>query len=141
VGQVIDRACADISDPAEVFAVSLRISGRLGWTHPDIARFLTGVGLESVDASRGLAPRALRDIRAGQAAGCFHRHRRADRAQRRGRRPARAAAVARADIRNEWMRHPWTSSAEACLRLLGVPAPEAARLAAASLPPDGAVSR
>jgi AcrR family transcriptional regulator len=70
-GQVIDQACADISDPAEVFAVSLRISGRLGWTHPDIARFLTGVGLESVDASRGLAPRALRDIRAGQAAGCF----------------------------------------------------------------------
>ena len=27
-GQVIDQACADISDPAEVFAVSLRISGR-----------------------------------------------------------------------------------------------------------------
>ena len=66
---MIDQACADISDPAEVFAVSLRISGRLGWTHPDIARFLTSVGLESVDASRGLAPRALRDIRAGQAAG------------------------------------------------------------------------
>jgi len=73
-GQVIDQACADISDPAEVFVVSLRISGRLGWTHPDIARFLTGAGLESLDASRGLAPRALRDIR------------------------------------NEWMRHPWTSS-------------------------------
>src|SRR6202035_4847619 len=67
-GQVIDQACADISDPAEVFAVSLRISGRLGWTHPDLARFLTGVGL---DSSRGLAPRALRDIQAGQAAGCF----------------------------------------------------------------------
>src|SRR6201986_1395664 len=54
-GQVIDQACAAISDPAEGFAVSLRISGRLGWTPPDIARFLTGVGLESVDASRGLA--------------------------------------------------------------------------------------
>src|ERR1043166_4727739 len=34
-GQVIDQACADISDPAEVFAVSLRISARLGWTYPD----------------------------------------------------------------------------------------------------------
>src|SRR6516164_5583302 len=33
-GQVVDQACADISDPAEVFAVSLRISGRVGWTHP-----------------------------------------------------------------------------------------------------------
>jgi hypothetical protein len=67
---VIDQACADISDPAEAFAVSLRISGRLGWTHPDIARFLTGVGLESLDSSRGLALRALRDIQVGQAAGC-----------------------------------------------------------------------
>src|SRR5437763_15591019 len=34
LGQVIDQACADISDPAEVFAVSLRVYGRLGWTHP-----------------------------------------------------------------------------------------------------------
>jgi len=41
------------------FAVSLRIPGRPGWTHPDIARFLTGVGLESLDSSRGLAPRDL----------------------------------------------------------------------------------
>ena len=39
-GQVIDRACADISDPAEVFAVLLRISGRLGWTHPEAARLV-----------------------------------------------------------------------------------------------------
>jgi len=31
--------------------------------------------------------------------------------------------------------------AEACLRLLGVPASEAARLVASSLPPIGAVSR
>src|SRR5262249_3787226 len=68
LGQVIDQACADISDPAEAFAVSLRISGRLGWTHPDIARFLTGVSLEALDASRGWRP-GLRDIQAGQAAG------------------------------------------------------------------------
>jgi AcrR family transcriptional regulator len=27
LGQVIDQACADISDPAEAFAVSLRVSG------------------------------------------------------------------------------------------------------------------
>ena len=45
-GQMIDRACAGISDPAELFAVSLRISGRLGWTHPEIGRFLTGAGLD-----------------------------------------------------------------------------------------------
>ena len=45
-----------------MFAVSLRISGRLGWTHPDIARFLTGVGLEALDASRGLAQTRSRVI-------------------------------------------------------------------------------
>jgi AcrR family transcriptional regulator len=32
-GQMIDHACTAITDPAEVFAVSFRISGRLGWTH------------------------------------------------------------------------------------------------------------
>ena len=56
---------------AEVFAVSFRISGRLGWTNPDIARFLTGAGLDLLDSSTGLAPRALRDLKAGQAAGRF----------------------------------------------------------------------
>src|SRR6478752_9668548 len=67
-GQVIDQACADINDPAELFAVSLRISGRLGWTHPDLARFLLGAGLDILQTHRGLAPRALRDIKIGQAA-------------------------------------------------------------------------
>jgi AcrR family transcriptional regulator len=135
-GQVIDQACADISDPAEVFAVSLRISGRLGWTHPDIARFLTGVGLETLDASRGLAPRALRDIRAGKAAGRF---------------TVTDAEIALSAVAGGLLgllrsreRHPERVDetsvdqlTEACLRLLGVPAPEAARLVASCLPPVG----
>ena len=69
--QMIDGACSGVDDPAEVFATSLRISGRLAWTHPDIAGFITGAGLELLDAPRGLGARALRDIRAGQAAGRF----------------------------------------------------------------------
>ena len=69
--EMIDAACAGLDDPAEVFAISLRISGRLAWTHPEIAAFITGAGLDLLDAPRGLAPRALRDIRAGQAAGRF----------------------------------------------------------------------
>ena len=69
--QLIDAACAGLDDPAEVFATSLRISGRLAWTHPEIAAFITGAGLDLLEAPRGLAPRALRDIRAGQAAGRF----------------------------------------------------------------------
>src|SRR5690348_6550950 len=52
-GQMIDQACEGIGDPAELFAVSFRISGRLGWTHPDIARFLTGAGLALLDDSNG----------------------------------------------------------------------------------------
>ncbi|MEU7908310.1 TetR/AcrR family transcriptional regulator [Actinoplanes sp. NPDC049118] len=70
-GQMIDRACAGLDDPAEVFATSLRISGRLGWTHPDLAGFITGAGLDLLAVPRGLAPRALRDIKSGQAAGRF----------------------------------------------------------------------
>ena len=147
MGQVIDRACADISDPAEVFAVSLRISGRLGWTHPDIARFLTGVGLESVDASRGLAPRALRDIRAGQAAGCFTV---AD-----AQIALSAVAGGLLGLLRSRERHPERVDetsvdqlTEACLRLLGVPGPRTGprlswRSADASyrtLPPPGPVS-
>jgi len=68
-GQMIDRVSAGISDPAELFAAGMRISGRLGWTHPDIAGFLTGAGLDALDIPVGLAPRALRDIQAGQDAG------------------------------------------------------------------------
>ena len=139
-GQVVDQACADISDPAEVFAVSLRISWRLGWTRPDIARFLTGVTPRTLDASRGLVPRALRDIQAGQAAGRFTVT------------DAKIALSAVAGgllgllrLRERNPEHVDETTvdqlAEACLRLLGVPAPEAARLVASPLPPVGAVSR
>src|SRR5580704_16244659 len=36
-GRMIDRASAGISDPAEVFSLSLRLSARLSWTHPEVA--------------------------------------------------------------------------------------------------------
>jgi AcrR family transcriptional regulator len=135
-GQMIDRATASISDPAEVFAVGLRISGRLGWTHPDIAGFLTGTGLDALDIPIGLAPRALRDIQAGQAAGRF---------------TVPDAEIALSAVAGGLLgllrmcqRHPERVTeasvdqlAEAVLRLLGLPAPEAARLAALPLPDTG----
>src|SRR6201990_1221007 len=68
-GQLIDRASVGITDPAELFAVGTRISGRLGWTHPEIAGFLAGAGLAVLDIPIRLAPRALRDIEAGKGAG------------------------------------------------------------------------
>jgi AcrR family transcriptional regulator len=135
-GQMIDRATANVSDPAEVFAVGLRISGRLGWTHPDIAGFLTGAGLDALDIPVGLAPRALRDIQAGQSAGRF---------------TIPDAEIALSAVAGGLLgllrmcqRHPERVTeasvdqlAEAVLRLLGVPAAEAARLAALPLPDTG----
>jgi AcrR family transcriptional regulator len=132
-GQMIDRATGGITDPAELFAVGLRISGRLGWTHPDIAGFLTGAGLDALDIPVGLAPRALRDIEAGQATGRF---------------TVPDAEIALSAVAGGLLgllricqRDPERVDetavdqlAEAELRLLGVPAPEAARLAAAPLP-------
>src|ERR1700735_3992123 len=51
----------------QLFAAATRITGRLGWTHPEIAGFLAGAGLAVLDIPIGLAPRALRDIEAGKA--------------------------------------------------------------------------
>jgi len=131
--QMIDAACTGLDDPAEVFATSLRISGRLAWTHPEIAGFITGVGLDLLDAPRGLAPRALRDIRAGQAAGRF---------------TIPDAEIALSAVAGGLLgllrlheRNPERVSetsvdelAEACLRLLGLPVAQARRLARLGLP-------
>ena len=135
-GQMIDRASAGLTDPAELFAVGLRITGRLGWTHPEIARFLTGAGLDVLDFPHGLGPRALRDIQAGQAMSRFTV-------------PdpeiaLSAAAGGLLGLLRMGQRHPERITeasvdqlAEALLRLLGVPAGQAARLAALPLPPTG----
>ena len=133
-GQLIDRASAGITDPAERYAAGTRITGRLGWTHPDIAGFLIGTGMNVLDIPTGLVPRALRDIEAGRAAGRFTI-------------PdpeiaLSAAAGGMLGLLRMCQRRPERVTeatvdqlAEAVLRLLGVPADEAARLAALPLPP------
>ena len=135
-GQMIDRASAGITDPAELFAVGTRITGRLGWTHPEIAGFLTGTGLDILDSPHGLAPRTLRDIQTGQAAGRF--------TVPDAEIALSAAAGGMLGLFRIRQRHPDRITeasadhlAEAVLRLLGVPAPEAARLAALPLPDTG----
>lgn len=70
-GQQLDEATAQISDPAEQFAARFRLSCRLAHSNPDLARFLTQVGLGALAHPDGLAPRARRDIRAAQEAGRF----------------------------------------------------------------------
>jgi AcrR family transcriptional regulator len=133
-GQLIDRASASLTDPAERFAVGTRITGRLGWTHPDIAGFLTGTGLGVLDIPGGLVPRALHDIEAGQAAGRF--------TVPDAEIALSAAAGGMLGLLRMCQRHPERVTeatvdqlAEAVLRLLGVPAGEAARVAALPLPP------
>jgi AcrR family transcriptional regulator len=136
-GQMIDQACAPISDPAEVFAVSFRISARLGWTHPEIARFLLGAGLDLLDAPNGLAPRARRDIKAAQEAGRFTI----------ANSEIAVAAVAGDLLGLLWLHqhHPdqideasVDQLTEAILRLLGITAREARRLSTRPLPPAAA---
>jgi AcrR family transcriptional regulator len=133
-GQLIDRASAGITDPAELFAVGTRITGRLGWTHPDIAGFLTGTSMNVLDIPTGLVPRALRDIEAGRTEGRFTI-------------PDPEIALSAAvggmlGLLRMCQRHPERVTettvdqlTEAELRLLGVPADEAARLAGLPLPP------
>jgi AcrR family transcriptional regulator len=133
-GQMIDRATAGISDPAEVFSVSLRLSARLSWTHPEVARFITGAGLDLLDVPGGLAPRALRDIEAGQAAGQFSvTHPEV---------ALSAVAGGLIGLLRSHQRDPeriQESSvdelAEACLRLLGLSGAKARRLARQPPPP------
>lgn len=132
-GAMIDRYCDGISDPAQVFATSLRLSARLGWTHPDVARFITGAGLDLLEAPGGLAPRALRDIRAGQETGQF--------AAIDAEIALTAAAGGLIGLLKQRLAHPQLIGegavdelAAACLRLLGLPPAQAKRLATLPLP-------
>ena len=70
-GALIDAATADVSDPAEAFAVGVRYTGRLVITHPQIAQILATKGMSLLDATTGLAPRLRRLLVAGQKSGRF----------------------------------------------------------------------
>src|SRR5689334_7163416 len=70
-GAAMDRLMVGIDDPAEVFAQSFRLTGRLHRRRPDLSKVLLHHGLALASSSRGLAPRARRDIDAGIRAGRF----------------------------------------------------------------------
>lgn len=70
-GQLLDRLTADIEDPAEVFAASVRLTLRLTSIHPEITQILRLRGLQHVHSTTGLAPRALRDLIKGRDSGRF----------------------------------------------------------------------
>ncbi|WP_431969907.1 TetR/AcrR family transcriptional regulator [Nocardia sp. bgisy134] len=71
-GALLDVLCEDMDDPAQVFAQSFRLTGRLHRLNPTLSKVLLNDGLNLARSSRGLAPRARRDIEAAVRAGRFH---------------------------------------------------------------------
>ncbi len=71
LGAILDRLNAEGEDPAETFARSFRLVGRLFRRRPEMSKVLLNTGLTLISADRGLAPRALRDINVATRAGRF----------------------------------------------------------------------
>ena len=70
-GALLDHLDLVIDDPAEMFACSFRLTGRLFRRRPQESQILLANGMALLSSDIGLAPRALRDIEAGVAAGRF----------------------------------------------------------------------
>jgi AcrR family transcriptional regulator len=70
-GALLDHLTAAIDDPAETFACSFRLTGRLFRRRPQESQILLANGIALLSSDLGLAPRALRDIEAGVRAGRF----------------------------------------------------------------------
>jgi AcrR family transcriptional regulator len=70
-GALLDRLTDSIEDPAETFATSFRLTGRLFRQRPQESEILLANGSALLSSDRGLAPRARRDLRAAADAGRF----------------------------------------------------------------------
>jgi AcrR family transcriptional regulator len=70
-GALLDKLTESLEDPAETFARSFRLTGRLFRRRPEMSRVLLNNGLDLISSDRGLGPRALRDIEAATRAGRF----------------------------------------------------------------------
>ncbi|WP_433193695.1 TetR/AcrR family transcriptional regulator [Nocardia sp. CA-107356] len=70
-GAALDLLCENLDDPAQIFAQSFRLTGRLHRRNPTLSKVLLSNGLALIRSDRGLAPRAARDIEAGTRAGRF----------------------------------------------------------------------
>ena len=63
-----DAVVAGYDDPAEIFTVSFRMTGRLQQQHPELVRVLLNTGPRILVHDAGLAPRARKDIAAAKEA-------------------------------------------------------------------------
>lgn len=70
-GTFLDECTAAISDPADAFATSFRLTAGLFRRRPQEGQIVLRTGVSMLDSNRGLAARALRDIKAALDTGCF----------------------------------------------------------------------
>jgi len=70
-GQAIDTYLTGVEDPAERVAAGVRLSMRMVESRPEVMKILRRRGLGHIHSDRGLAPRALEDLRRGVASGRF----------------------------------------------------------------------
>lgn len=70
-GEILDALTAPLDDPAETFASSFRMTGRFFRRRPQESTILLANWQAVLGSERGLAPRALRDIKAAVDAGRF----------------------------------------------------------------------
>ncbi|MEU1995238.1 TetR/AcrR family transcriptional regulator [Nocardia gamkensis] len=70
-GAVLDHLTEGMDDPAEVFAQSFRLTGRMHRRLPTLSKVLLNTGLALTTSDKGLAPRARRDIEAAARTGRF----------------------------------------------------------------------
>ncbi|MDP9168790.1 MAG: TetR/AcrR family transcriptional regulator, partial [Actinomycetota bacterium] len=59
-GAVLDELTTALDDPAEAFARSFRLTGRMFRQRPQESRVLLSTGLSLLSSDRGVAPRARR---------------------------------------------------------------------------------
>jgi AcrR family transcriptional regulator len=71
-GALLDALTASIDDPAETFACSYRLTGRLFRRRPTESQILLANGMTLLASEHGLAPRAKRDIEEATRAGRFN---------------------------------------------------------------------
>ncbi|TQM26363.1 TetR/AcrR family transcriptional regulator [Nocardia bhagyanarayanae] len=132
-GALLDVLCEDLEDPAQVFAQSFRLTGRLHRRNPTLSKVLLADGLGLVSSERGLAPRARRDIEAAADAGRFQ-----VRDSELAMTIVAGAALCLGRLLHD---HPERDDAEAAdqvtedlLRMFGLPADEAAEICRRPLP-------
>lgn len=70
-GALLDELTVGLDDPAQVFAQSFRLTGRLHRRNPELSKVLLNNGLTLAASDKGLAPRARRDIEDAVRGGRF----------------------------------------------------------------------